>query len=91
MIIHLQGYTGPRITWADEMNFVVDHATGAGSITRPVDQQSSALPLYHGRHRKEEVHRVPFLDRGCHPLSEAVLRTDFLITDLLNSNILGKL
>ena len=30
------------------MNFVMNHATGAGSIARPVDQQSSALPPYHG-------------------------------------------
>ena len=31
------------------MNFVMNHAPGAGSIARPVDQQSSTLPLYHGR------------------------------------------
>ena len=32
------------------MNFVMNHAPGAGSIARPVDQQSSAIPraLYHG-------------------------------------------
>ena len=35
-------------TWANEMNFVMNHAPGAGSIARPVGQQSSALPLYHG-------------------------------------------
>ena len=29
-------------------NFFRNHIPGAGSITRPVDQQSSALPLYHG-------------------------------------------
>ena len=34
--------------WANEMNFVMNHARGAGLITRPVDQQSSMLPLYHG-------------------------------------------
>ena len=31
-------------TWANEMNFVMNHAPGAGSIARRVD----ALPLYHG-------------------------------------------
>ena len=30
------------------MNFVMSHAPGAGSIAWPVDQQSSALPLYRG-------------------------------------------
>ena len=30
------------------MNFVMNHAPGTGSIDRPVGQQSSALPLYHG-------------------------------------------
>ena len=42
----LLGYIEPGTTWADEMNFVVNHAPGAGSITRRVDQQSSVLPLY---------------------------------------------
>ena len=41
----LKGYTGPGTTWADEMNFVLNHAPGAGSLARPVHQQSSALPL----------------------------------------------
>ena len=30
------------------MNFVTNHAPDAGSIARPVDQQSSALPLCYG-------------------------------------------
>ena len=42
-----------RLYWAadnlaNEMNFVVNHTHGAGSIARPVAQQSRALPLYHG-------------------------------------------
>ena len=41
----LEGYTAPETTWANEMNFIMNHAPGAGSIARPVDQQSSALPL----------------------------------------------
>ena len=32
-------------TWANEMKFVKNHAPGAGSITQPVDPQSSDLPL----------------------------------------------
>ena len=44
----LQGYTGPRTAWANEINFVMSHAPGAGSIAQPVDLQSSVLPLYHG-------------------------------------------
>ena len=44
----LQGYTGPGTNFANEMKFVMNHVPGAGSIVRPVDQQSSALPLYQG-------------------------------------------
>ena len=36
-------------TWANEMNFVMNHASGAGLITRPVGQQSSGqLLCYEG-------------------------------------------
>ena len=41
-----QGYTGPGTTCANEMNYVMNHAPGAGSLARPVDLQSSVLPLY---------------------------------------------
>ena len=41
-------YTGPGTTLAIEMNFVMNHAPGAGSLASPVDQQSSMLPLCHG-------------------------------------------
>ena len=34
----LHGYTGPGTTWANEMNFGIKHAPGAGSIARPVNQ-----------------------------------------------------
>ena len=35
-----------RLYWAgDNLNFATNHAPGAGSIARPVDQ----LPLYHAR------------------------------------------
>ena len=44
----LYGYTGPGTTWANGMYFVMNHVPGAGSPAQPVDQQSSALPLYHG-------------------------------------------
>ena len=43
--MHLSGYTGPGMTWANEMNTVINHAPGAGSIA-PVDQQFGVLPLY---------------------------------------------
>ena len=45
----LQGYTGQGSTCVNEMNFVINHAPGAGSIGRPVDKQSNALPLCYGR------------------------------------------
>ena len=32
----LSGYTGPWTTLANEMNFVMSHASGAVSIARPV-------------------------------------------------------
>ena len=41
----LQGCTWPGTTWANEIYFVMNHALGAGSLARPVDQQSSTLPL----------------------------------------------
>ena len=28
----LQGYTSPGTTWANDMNFIMNHAPGAGSI-----------------------------------------------------------
>ena len=34
----LQGSTGPGTTWANEMNFGMNHAPGPGSITQLVDQ-----------------------------------------------------
>ena len=33
---------------SNEINFILNDAPGVGSIARPVDQQSSALQLYHG-------------------------------------------
>ena len=35
----------PVTTWANEMNFGMNHAPGAGSIYRPIDQYSPVL--YH--------------------------------------------
>ena len=35
-------------TWANGLKFVMNHAPGAGSITPPVHQQSSALSLCYG-------------------------------------------
>ena len=40
----VQGNTGPGTTWANEMNFIINHAPGAGSIARPVP---SVLSLPH--------------------------------------------
>ena len=34
--------------WANKMNFGMKHAPSAGLITRPVDLQSSSLPLCYG-------------------------------------------
>ena len=39
----LSGTTGQGTTWASELNFVMNHTPGAGSIAGPVDQQSSTL------------------------------------------------
>ena len=41
----LVSITRPGTTWANNMNFVINRAPGAGSIVRPVEQQYSALPL----------------------------------------------
>ena len=37
----LEQYTGPLTTWANEMIFVMKHEPDIGSLTQPVDQQSS--------------------------------------------------
>ena len=37
----LSGYTGPAPTWVNIINFDMNNAPGAGSIARPVGQQSS--------------------------------------------------
>ena len=37
----MNGFTGLGTTKANEMNFVMTHAPGAGSITQPVDQESN--------------------------------------------------
>ena len=34
----LYGYTGPWATWANEMDFVVNHAPGAWSIAWSIDR-----------------------------------------------------
>ena len=44
MIMHCKAILSGTI-WASEMNFDMNHALGAGSIARPVDLQSSSLPL----------------------------------------------
>ena len=41
----VQGYSGSGAIWVNEMNVIKNHAADAGSIGRPVDLQSSALPL----------------------------------------------
>ena len=42
----LQGYTGPGTTFANEMNFGMNHAPGARSICQNVNLQSSVLLCY---------------------------------------------
>ena len=41
----LYGDTGPGTTWANGMNFGMNHSPGAGLITQPIDLQISMLPL----------------------------------------------
>ena len=53
----LYGYTGPGTTWAHEMNFVMNHAPGALSLARPIDQQSGALSLCYGCSLTHEYHQ----------------------------------
>ena len=40
----LLGYTGLGIIWANEMDCVMSHAPGAGSIARPVVWHAIAIP-----------------------------------------------
>ena len=48
IIVQCKAILGRRTWTNDEMNFGMSHASGAGSIARPVDLQNSALPLCHG-------------------------------------------
>ena len=49
MILHCKVILGLGQPGLNEMNFLMNHAPGAGLITPPVDQQSSVLQLYHRR------------------------------------------
>ena len=71
----LEGYTGPGTTWDNELNFVRNHALCAGTVSQPVDQQSSMLPLYHGR---------PFNDRSFNHKSFII---SYIISKVLSSKI----
>ena len=47
---HVNGICTVRLSWAghnlsNEMNFGMNHASGGGLIARPVDLQSSKLPV----------------------------------------------
>ena len=48
-------------TWDNEMNFGMNHASGAGLITRLVGLQSSMLPLCYGCTQKQELFQQLFL------------------------------
>ena len=45
-MLHCKAILGRGQPGLNGMNFVMNHALGAGSIARPVDQQSSALACY---------------------------------------------
>ena len=42
----LQGYTGPRKIWANEINFGMNHAPMAGSVGRPAESHSIVTKGY---------------------------------------------
>ena len=44
-ILHCKAILDRGLLQLNEMNFVMKHAPGAGSIAQPVDLQSSVLPL----------------------------------------------
>ena len=56
----LHGFTGPGTNYANEMNFAMNHAPVAESLARPVDQQSSVLPLYHGKFILRNLKSCPY-------------------------------
>ena len=59
----LYGYTGPGTTWVNEMDFVKNHAPGAGSIARPVDHVQREIEEREGRERERERERKRERDR----------------------------
>ena len=55
------GYTRPRTTWDNGINFVMNYAPDKGSIARPVDlQYSRALPLCYLLSRLKSQNKVRF-------------------------------
>ena len=48
-------YCAAGTTWADEMNFVINHAPGARSLARPVDQQSNHCATDAPRTKANEI------------------------------------
>ena len=74
----LLGYPVPGTTWAKEMIFVMKHAPGVGSIARPIDQQSSALPLCYAS-LPPPLFRYMQHNLGCFVKTGKVSRLDLLV------------
>ena len=51
--------SGLEKSWVNGMNFVMNHACGAGLLAPPIDQQSSKLPQNHRCPRQREKRLSP--------------------------------
>ena len=79
-VSHLQGYTGSRTTWANEMHYRLKHAPCAGLIARIVDLQSIVLQLCYGYPLKCKT-KINAPAGNCLSSYTALIAIDFLMDD----------
>ena len=62
--LNFKAILGRGTTWANDMNFVMNHVQGAGLINQPVDLQPNTLPLCYGAPHppKKEEEKKGLLD-----------------------------
>ena len=92
-LLHYKDILG-RYNLANEINFVMKHATGAGSFDRPVDQHSRKLPLCYGcplefevlRHARWFFKRCLVISVGMHEVFWVLVWLDQLPSSYLNLN-----
>ena len=86
----------PGTTWANEVTFVMNHASGTGSIAQPVDPQSSMLPLCYScppqtgnqevKNRGEDRQNHRFVDTCSNNLAMICGKSHFYLAHFLSKD-----